>query len=112
MTKELVWVREGILPDYPNSRAPQFDFTNGQLVVPLPPTSREEIQEPFVREQQIDPEKYYPAGYMPHLLEEWPVDSDIVVPLEAMPEKLKNSMGAAWEQKLKNQKILEEQNEQ
>jgi hypothetical protein len=112
MTKELVWVREGILPDYPNSRAPQFDFTNGQLVVPLPPTSREEIQEPFVREQQIDPEKYYPPGYMPHLLEEWPVDSDIVVPIDAMPEKLRDSMGAAWRQKLKNQEILEEQGEQ
>jgi len=55
MTKDLVWVREGILPDFPNSRAPQFDFTNGQLVVPHPPHSREDIQEPFVREQQIDP---------------------------------------------------------
>jgi hypothetical protein len=44
-------------------RAPQFDFSNGQLVVPHPPTSREEIQEPFVREQQIDPKKYYPKGY-------------------------------------------------
>jgi ribonuclease BN (tRNA processing enzyme) len=57
VTKEQVWVREGILPDYPNSRAPQFDFTNGQLVVPHPPTSREKIQEPFVREQQIDPKE-------------------------------------------------------
>jgi ribonuclease Z len=112
MTKELVWVREGILPDYPNSRAPQFDFTNGQLVVPHPTTSREEIQEPFVREQQIDPEKYYPPGYMPHLLEEWPVDGDIVVPIDLMPEKLKDSMGGAWREKVKNQKILEEQGEQ
>ncbi len=112
MTKDLVWVREGILPDYPNSRAPQFDFTNGQLIVPHPTTSREEIQEPFVREQQIDPEKYYPAGYMPHLLEEWPVKGDIVVPMEAMPEKLINSMGAAWRQKIKNQAIRKEQSEQ
>lgn len=112
MTKELVWVREGILPDYPNSRAPQFDFTNGQLIVPHPTTSREEIQEPFVREQQIDPKKYYPPGYMPHLLENWPVDGDIVIPIDLMPEKLKASMGAAWRQKLKNQKILEERGEQ
>ena len=51
-------MREGIFPDYPNSRAPQFDFSNGQLVVPHPLTSREEIQEPFVREQQIDPKDY------------------------------------------------------
>ncbi len=112
MTKDMVWVREGILPDYPNSRAPQFDFTNGQLVVPHPTTSREEIQEPFVREQQIDPEKYYPEGYMPHLLETWPVEGDLVVPMEAMPDKLRESMGGAWEHKQKNQKIIEEQSEQ
>ena len=90
--------------------APQFDFTNGQLVVPHPPTSRAEIQEPFVREQQIDPKEYYPEAYLPHLLEEWPVDGDLVVPIESLPENLKESMGAAWRQKQKNQKILEEQN--
>ena len=104
-----MWVREGILPDFPNSRAPQFNFDNGQLVVPHPPTSREEIQEPFVREQQIDPVKYYPAGYMPHLLEDWPVEGDLVVPMEQLPENLKESMGAQWRLKKKNQKILEEQ---
>lgn len=111
MTKDWVWVREGILPDYPNSRAPQFNFENGQLVVPLPPTSRVEIQEPFVREQQINPKKYYPKGYMPELLEEWPVDSDIVVPLENLPPVLKENMGAAWRHKNDNQKIIEEQAE-
>ncbi len=109
MTKDSVWVREGILPDFPNSRAPQFDFTNGQLIVPLPTTDRSKIQEPFVREQQIDPKKYYPKGYHPQLLEDWPVDSDLVVPLEALPESLKESMGAAWRLKLKNQKLIEEQ---
>jgi ribonuclease Z len=109
MTKDKIWVREGILPDFPNSRAPQFNFDNGQLVVPHPPTSREEIQEPFVREQQIDPDKYYPEGYKPELLEEWPVKGDLVVPLEQLPENLKNSMGQEWEHKKKNQKILKEQ---
>jgi len=109
MTKDAIWVREGILPDYPNSRAPQFNFDNGQLVVPYPPTSREEIQEPFVRENEIDPEKYYPAGYMPHLLEEWPVDSDLVVPMDQLPANLRESMAAQWRLMKKNQKILEEQ---
>jgi ribonuclease Z len=109
MTKDAVWVREGILPDFPNSRAPQFDFTNGQLIVPHPPTSREKIQEPFVREQQIDPKKYYPKNYHPHLLEDWPVKGDLVVPMESLPENLKESMGGAWRLKQKNQKILGEQ---
>jgi len=109
MTKELIWVREGILPDYPNNRSPQFDFSNGQLVVPHPPTSREQIQESFVREQQIDPALYYPEGYHPHLLEHWPVENDLVVPLEALPDNLKDSMGEAWRQKQKNLKILKGQ---
>ncbi len=109
MTKDMIWVREGVLPDFPNSRAPQFDFTNGQLVVPHPPTSRNKIQEPFVRDQEIDPEKYYPEGYHPELLEDWPVEGDLVVPLESLPDSLRDSMGASWRLKQKNQKILEEQ---
>ncbi len=104
VTKESIWVREGILPDFPNSRAPQFDFTNGQLVVPHPPTSREKIQEPFVREEQIDPKVYYPEGYHPELLEDWPVEGDLVVPLETLPENLKESMGAEWRLRQERQK--------
>lgn len=109
VTKESIWVREGILPDFPNNRAPQFNFDHGQLVVPHPPTSREKIQEPFVRKQQIDPKKYYPKGYHPKLLEKWPVAGDLVIPLEAAPEELKAGMGAEWRLKKKNRKILEKQ---
>ena len=112
VTKEQIWVREGILPDFPNSRAPQFDFTNGQLVVPHPPTSREEIQEPFVRENEIDPRLYYPEGYMPVLLPEWPVEGDLVVPLEKAPDDLKQGMGQSFELKQKNREILRQQAEQ
>jgi ribonuclease Z len=79
------------------------------LIVPLPKNTREDIQEPFVREQQIDPKKYYPKGYHPELLEEWPVESDLVVPFEDMPPALKKSMSDRWSQKVRNQKILEEQ---
>ncbi len=89
-----------------------FDFTNGQLVVPHPPTSREEIQEPFVREQQIDPAKYYPEGYHPELLEDWPVEGDLVVPLEKAPDDLTDGMGQEWRLRNKNRKILEEQGTQ
>ena len=109
VTKDQIWVREGILPDFPNSRAPQFDFSNGQLIVPHPPTSREELQEPFIRESEIDPKKYYPEGYHPELLTEWPVDEDLVVPMDQLPENLKESMGAAWRLRIKNQKVLDQQ---
>ncbi len=109
VTKEQIWVREGILPDFPNSRAPQFDFTNGQLVVPLPPHQRKDIQEPYVREMEIDPDEYYPEGFRPELMEDWPVDSDLVVPLDSLPESLKSSMGEAWRLKQENLKVLEAQ---
>ena len=96
VTKDEIWVREGIIPDYPNNRSPQFDFDDGRLVVPLPRNKREDIQEPFVREQEIDPDEYYPEGYKPILLENWPVDSDLVIDVEMLPDALKESMGEAW----------------
>ncbi|MGI9367406.1 MAG: guanitoxin biosynthesis MBL fold metallo-hydrolase GntH [Ruegeria sp.] len=111
VTKDLIWVREGILPDFPNSRSPQFDFSNGQLVVPHPPQRREDIQEPYVRDMEIDPKLYYPEGYHPELLTQWPVDSDLVIPLEQLPEALKESMGAAWRLREKNQEVLREQSD-
>ena len=109
VTKDQIWVREGILPEFPNNKAPQFDFGNGQLVVPHPPTSREEIQEPFVREQQIDPNEYYPEDYMPELIEDWPVEGDLVVPLEQAPEDLVDGMGQSWRNKVRNREVLEQQ---
>ena len=111
VTKDKIWVREGILPDYPNSRAPQFDFSTGQLVIPHPPTSRQKIQEAFIRGQEIDPKLYYPKKYHPHLLQKWPVKDDLVIPLDKLPANLKKSMGAAWRHKQKNLKIIKEQNE-
>lgn len=69
----------------------------------------EEVQEPFVREQQIDPKKYYPKGYYPELLEDWPVEGDLVIPLEKLPENLRESMGAEWRLREKNRKALEKQ---
>ncbi len=98
VTKDDIWVREGVLPDYPNSRAPQFNFDDGQLVVPHPPTNRAAIQEPFIRDQEINPDEYYPDGYHPQLLPEWPVGSDLVVPMGDLPAAMLQSMGAAWRQ--------------
>ena len=98
-----------MLPDFPNSKAPQFDFGSGQLVVPHPPTSRAEIQNQEIRDQQLDPDLYYPGGYKPELLEEWPVDGDLVVPIEQLPENLRKSMSDRWQQKVRNREILEQQ---
>ena len=106
VTKDSIWVREGILPDFPNSRAPQFDLTNGQLVVPLPPTSRQEIQNEDVRATEIDPDLYYPHGYRPELLQEWPVETDLVIPVEQMPPAMLEGMGQAWRERQANRQAL------
>ena len=77
--------------------------------MPHPPTSREEIQNAWIREQQLDPTVYYPEDYMPELLEDWPVEGDLVVPIEALPENLMESMGAEWRLRLMNREAMEEQ---
>ena len=89
--------REGILPDYPNNRVPQFDFDSQQLIVPSPHHAREDIQEPFVRDHEIPPEKYYPEGYQPGVLDEWPVDGELVAPVDVLPEKMYQSMSENWQ---------------
>lgn len=73
MTPERAWVREGILPAYPNNRAPQFDMSDGNdFVVPHPRHSRKDIQQQEIRDLEVDPKLYYPEGYHPKLLTEWP----------------------------------------
>ena len=99
VTKDDIWVREGILPDFPNMLAPQQDFSDGALVVPEPNQKRVDMQEPFIRDKEIDPAKYYPEGYHPELMTEWPVDSDLVVPVDVLPDAMYESMGENWRDK-------------
>jgi ribonuclease Z len=75
-------------------------------------TSRKEIQEAFVREHEIDPNLYYPKDYHPLLLPVWPVSDDLVVPMEAMPPTMLNSMGEAWRKQQANQAELKKQAQQ
>ena len=65
-----------------------------------------------MRKQEIDPSRYYPKGYHRELLEEWPVDSDLVVPFQQLPVNLKESMSGAWSLMKKNQQAIEEKNKQ
>ena len=49
-----------------------------------------------------------PAVYQPNLLREWPVESDIVVPMELMPPQMLAGMGAAWQEKQAYKKHISE----
>lgn len=88
VTKDKVWVREGILPRFPNQTAPQqyrsVEKYNG-LVVPMPRQTREKIQEPTIREAQYDPDLYYPAENKPELMEDWPTEKPLFIPADKIP---------------------------
>lgn len=57
---------------------------------------------------EIPPEEYYPENYHPELLTEWPVDSDLVVPLEMMPPAMVAGMGQAWRERQAYKKHISE----
>ncbi|WP_299589193.1 guanitoxin biosynthesis MBL fold metallo-hydrolase GntH [uncultured Microbulbifer sp.] len=105
ITPQQAWVREGILPDYPNNRAPQFDMSSGKdFVIPHPRKARKDIQQQEIRDLEVNPDLYYPKGYKPELLTEWPVDSDLVLPTEEVPESMRKGMGQAEEDRARLRK--------
>jgi ribonuclease Z len=94
VTEESIWVRDGVIPDYPNVRAPNADASiakYGGLIVPVPPYQREDLQSQFIRDAEIDPELYYPEGYVPVMMPHWPTDKPIFIPAELVPESMKSN---------------------
>ena len=86
MTKDKVWVRDGVVPAYPNIAPPVFDIpADGGLVIPAPKNKRTDIQEQSIRDAEIDPNLYYPKGYRPELLEAWPSDKPVFLPQKMVP---------------------------
>jgi ribonuclease Z len=86
MTKDKLWVREGVVSKYPNVSPPKFDMAEaGGLMIPPPKYKRSDIQQQSIRDAEIPPEKYYPKGYAPELLFEWPTDKPLFIPAEMMP---------------------------
>jgi ribonuclease Z len=83
MTADKIWVRDGVLPEYSNVAAPQFDTAaQGGLVVPVPKYDRSDIQQKSIRDAEIPPADYYPEGYAPELITEWPTDKPLFIPVE------------------------------
>jgi len=94
VTKDQIWVRDGVIPDYPNVRAPNAEASialYGGLVVPVPKYQREDLQAQFIRDAEIDPKAYYPDGYHPELMEHWPTDKPLFIPADKVPESMKSN---------------------
>jgi hypothetical protein len=51
---------------------------------------------------------HYPEGYHPELLEEWPVESDLVVNLENLPPALRKNMGENWRDRQAYEKHIDD----
>lgn len=73
-----VWHRDGVAPGLSQSPRPLLPPT---YLVPVPRHQIEDIQSSWLREHEIPPEAYYPEGYHPKLLKEWPLKEDFVVPI-------------------------------
>ena len=75
LTRDKVWVRDGIVPDYPSMAPPKFDIAAmGGLVIPAPRNKRQDFQEQSIRDAEIPPDDYYPKGYKPELIPFWPTE--------------------------------------
>ena len=85
MTPDKVWVRDGVIAEYSNVAAPRFDVkAQGGLVIPPAKYNRSDIQEQSIRDAEISPKKYYPKGYAPESVDEWPTKKPLFIPAEAM----------------------------
>jgi hypothetical protein len=87
ITKDAIWARKAALPPGAQSGSldPRAMFAPGQplpdaLRLPDPVRPREEQQEPFLREMEIDPDEFYPPDADREISTTWPeegVDLDV-----------------------------------
>jgi ribonuclease Z len=85
LTPDKVWVRDGVIAEYSNVAAPTFDVqAQGGLVIPPAKYNRSDIQQESIRDAEISPKKYYPEGYAPERIDEWPTKKPLFIPAEAM----------------------------
>ena len=89
LTKDAVWVRDGVVPKYPSMSPPKFDIEGmGGLVIPGPRVRRQDVQEQSIRGAEIPPDDYYPKGYKPDLIPFWPTQKPIFIPRDKVPPGL------------------------
>jgi ribonuclease Z len=95
VTPDAVWIREAVLPGLGTNSQPtaaqmaKLFMEDGEVPefvdVPAPRRPREEQQDPYFREIEIDPEKYMPPDVARDLVLSLP--PDIRIPLKQMLEQ-------------------------
>ena len=60
----------------------------GGLVIPAPRNKRADFQEQSIRDAEIPPDDYYPKGYKPDLISDWPSSKPLFIPADQVPPGL------------------------
>jgi len=77
-----IWWRDGVTSPLAQYPRPQF---TPLVAMPVPENKVKDIQAQWIRDLEIPPEDYFPEGYHPELLLEWPMTEVITMP---MPETM------------------------
>jgi ribonuclease Z len=96
VTKDAVWVRDAALPELTGVNLPDFESLFGgdlpdEFVVPQPRLPREEQQEQYTRDMEIDPAKYYPSDVERPMLTK--IDDPMTLPMGEMLKERKRQRG-------------------
>ena len=115
VTKDAIWTRKAAIPEAGNLRQPSprdavelFDLSPSNLEVRFPNAryTRADIQEPFVREKEIDPKKYYPPDVYRQPQPDFPNGFKIDV-RQIAQKKLRAAQAKLTAEQEKLQKIIE-----
>ena len=85
LTRDKVWVRDGVIPEFPSQSPPKLTSPRWRLVIPAPRNRRQDFQEQSIRDAEIPPDEYYPKGYKPELIPFWPTSKTIFIPADKVP---------------------------
>ena len=85
VTKDAVWLREAALPEGAavSPMDPRWMVPPPmpeKIEIPRPKMPREEQQEQFLRDMELDPESYYPADVDRDVTQTWPEEGIFLEP--------------------------------
>jgi ribonuclease Z len=87
VTKDAIWAREAALPDGaavasmdPRMMLPPGATLPDKMEIPRPKMPREEQQEQFLRDMEIDPHRYYPDDAYRDPIQTWPEEGFFLEP--------------------------------
>ena len=89
LTKDKVWVRDGVVPDYPSIAAPKFDIAAmGGMIIPGATQQASGLPGAVDSRRRDSAGGVLPQGLQPELIPFWPTDKAIFIPAAQVPPGL------------------------